>query len=209
MHRHRPVPLRVPPPSSKLAFVQLRGRGGVTPLSSLPSSAVSTGGRSSRFRALDSDRGDRVTQIEEAHRGAAALSPNRSIALAISGGSVGSVGRVAQTAPLPGRAAFAIGLVALSAGLQVSTPSLSQASLPVGIPNPHMALLSNAPQRSGAPAIGPLFLSCLWLRTPVDTFFACSSKPLRLAHTARPDDAAFFSLASSHSHNHNRSASAM
>jgi hypothetical protein len=118
--------------------------------------------------------------------------------------------RAKQTAPLPRRAAFAIGLVALSAGLQVLTPSLSQASLPVGISNPHMALLSNAPQRSGAPIISPpLFLSCLWLRTPVVTFFACSSKPLRLAHTTRPDDAVFFSLASSHSHNHNRSVSAI
>src|SRR5947207_14668084 len=36
MSRHRPVPLHVPPPSSKIAFVQLCGRGGVTPLSSLP-----------------------------------------------------------------------------------------------------------------------------------------------------------------------------
>src|SRR5579859_1327639 len=36
MSRHRPVPLHVPPPSSKTAFVQLRGRGGFTPLSSLP-----------------------------------------------------------------------------------------------------------------------------------------------------------------------------
>jgi hypothetical protein len=73
-----------------------------------------------------------------------------------------------------------------------------------------MALLSNAPQRSGAPVISPpFFLSCLWLRTPVVTFFACSSKPLRLAHTARPDDAAFFLLVSSYSHNHNRSVSAM
>jgi hypothetical protein len=86
------------------------------------------------------------------------------------------VSRVKQTAPLSGRAAFAIRLVALSADLQVLMPSLSQASLPVGIP--HMALLSNAPQRSGAPVISPpLFLSYLWLRTPVVTFFACSSKP--------------------------------
>jgi hypothetical protein len=44
---------------------------------------------------------------------------------------------------------------------------------------------------------------------PSSVFFACSSKPLRLAHTARPDDAAFFSSASSHSYNHNRSVSAM
>ena len=106
-------------------------------------------------------------RTEEAHRGAAALSPNRSIALAISGGSVVTrranpercASRAKQTAPLPGRAAFAIRLVALSAGLQVSTPSLSQASQPIGILDPHMALLSNAPQRSGAPAIGPPPLS--------------------------------------------------
>jgi hypothetical protein len=68
--------------------------------------------------------------------GAAAQSLNRLIALVISGGSVGSVGRVVargrpvkltavsqdasrvkQTAPLPGRAAFAISLVTLSADL--------------------------------------------------------------------------------------------
>jgi hypothetical protein len=85
-----------------------------------------------------------------------------------------------------------------------------QASLPVGIPNPHMALLSNVPQRSKAPVISPLSFSLAygWAHSRRH-FFACSSKPLRLAHTTRPNDAAFFSLTSSHSRNHNRSVSAM
>jgi hypothetical protein len=74
--------------------VQLRGRGGITFLSSLPSLPYPSESAQVDFE-FNSDRGDRVTQIEEAHRGAAALSPNRSIALAISGGSVSSVGRVA------------------------------------------------------------------------------------------------------------------
>ena len=125
-----------------------------------------------------------VTQIEEAHRGlrrcrqiARSLStsgrlrwlrwqgrssrPCRQIDSGVTrrANPERCASRAKQTAPLPGRAAFAIGLVALPAGLQVSTPSLSQISLPVGIPSPHMALLSNAPQRSGVPAIGPLSFS--------------------------------------------------
>jgi len=70
-----------------------------------------------------------------------------------------------------------------------------QISLPVRTPNPHMALLSNAQQRSGAPAIGPpLFLSCgcvlpssLFSPAPVSP---CASRT-RHGLTAWPDDAAF------------------
>lgn len=229
MSRHRPGP-----PARSSPFIQNRfcaaprSRWSYPPAQSA-SSAVSTGGRSSRFRALDSDRGDRVTQIEEAHRGAAAQSLNRLIALAISGGSVGSVGSVGRVAArgraVKSTAVLQDGPIPSAARLEPSRPRhcldeplsplvlshfqlacrsqrhpCPQASLPVGIPNPHMALLSNAPQRIWSTCNWPPSLSLLLVAAHSRRhFFACSSKPLRLAHTARPDDAAFFSLASSHS----------
>jgi hypothetical protein len=130
-------------------------------------------------------------------RVAAAAVPSKSTAA-----SDRHASRVRQTAQLPRRAAFAIGPVALSAGLQVSTPSCPQAQRHVRIPAPQTALLSNAVVVSGPcnwPP--PLFPPCLWLCVPGVTFFICSSEPLHLAHAARPDDAAFSSLASSHNHN--------
>ena len=182
MSRHRPVPLHVPPPSSKIAFVQLRGRGGVTPLSSLPPLPCPPEGAQVGFELLTATEAIGSLKLKRLTGGcgAVAKSLDRSRhqrrlrwlrwkgrssrpCRQIDGGVTRRANpercasRTKQTAPLPGRAAFAIGLVALSAGLQVSTPSLSQASLPVRIP--HMALLSNAPQRSGAPAITPLSFS--------------------------------------------------
>jgi len=51
MSRHRPVPLHVPS-SSKIAFVQLRGRGEITSLSSLPPLPCSSEGAQVGFELL-------------------------------------------------------------------------------------------------------------------------------------------------------------
>jgi hypothetical protein len=86
-------PARSSPLHSKSLLCSSAAAVGSPPVQSA-SSAVSTGGRSSRFRALDSDRGDRVTQIKEAHRGlrrcrqiARSLSPSAAAPLASLEGS--------------------------------------------------------------------------------------------------------------------------
>jgi hypothetical protein len=214
--------------------VQLRGRGKVTSLSSLPPLPCPPEGAQVGFERLTATEAIGSLKLKRLIR-AAALSLNRSIALAISGSSVGSVNRVAaRDRAVKSTAVSQDGLIPSAARLEPSRPRrcLDEPLSPLVLSHfqlacksqrypcrrhycllgslTRMTLLTNAPQRSGVSIISPpLFLSYLWLRTPVVTFFACSSKPLRLAHTVRPDDAVFFSLASSHSYNHNRPISAI
>jgi len=75
-------------------------------------------------------------------------------------------------------AAFTIGPVALPAGLQVSTPSLSTST--AAAPDHLLSRSRRRCRRLRPPQLGvahPLFLSCLWLRTLVVTFSLAPVNP--------------------------------
>ena len=77
---------------------ELRGRGEITPLSSLPPLPCPPEGAQVGFELLTATEAIGSLKLKRLIGGAAALSPNRSIALAISGGSVGSIGSVDRVA---------------------------------------------------------------------------------------------------------------